>query len=424
MKKYYFLLFFSLFCSCATTSKSPDDSTLISIQVIDRNGFAETVSNKDRLSRYQAMDFSNPQPYQKVLRVFGKNSEGKSSSRITSYHSNGHIWQYLEVMDGRANGTYKEWHNNGRIRMNLQVIEGSADLSDLAQNTWVFEGTNTIWDDQEHKIAEICYLKGMLHGDSIYYYPSGQIKKKISYFQDQVEGPAFVYAEDGNILETIPYKNDKVHGKAFAYDTKGNLLYEETFVEGILQEGNYYPENKKITTGITQGMGVRAEFEEGILKRLVQYKKGLPEGLVKCLNANGSLFLSFEQKDGKKHGEEKEYYPDSTQVKILFTWQEDVLQGPMKTWFPSGEQESQRELYQNKKNGPLYAWYKNGSLLLTEEYEKDLLMSGAYYKKGDKKPVSRISNGKGTATLYDPDGYFLKKIPYEKGLPLLEGEIP
>jgi hypothetical protein len=60
--------------------------------------------------------------------------------------------------------------------------------------------------------------------------------------------------------------------------------------------------------------------------------------------------------------------------------------------------------------------------MLMEEYENDLLVSGSYYKKGDKKPISRINNKKGTATLYDPDGYFLKKIPYEKGLPLLEGE--
>ena len=62
--------------------------------------------------------------------------------------------------------------------------------------------------------------------------------------------------------------------------------------------------------------------------------------------------------------------------------------------------------------------------MLMEDYEKDLLVNGTYYKKGDKKPVSRIEKGKGTATLYDPDGYFLKKIPYEKGLPLLEGEPP
>ncbi len=60
--------------------------------------------------------------------------------------------------------------------------------------------------------------------------------------------------------------------------------------------------------------------------------------------------------------------------------------------------------------------------MLSEEYENDLLVSGTYYKKGDTKPVSRVSDKKGIVSLYDPDGYFLKKIPYEKGIPLLEKE--
>jgi antitoxin component YwqK of YwqJK toxin-antitoxin module len=308
--------------------------------------------------------------------------------------------------------------------MQLQVIEGSADLSETAQSTWVFEGVNTIWNDQGKKIAEIYYEKGMLHGDSIYYYPSGQIKKTIPYFQDKIAGTVFFYGEEGNILECIPFENNKMHGKAYAYDQKQNLLYEETFCEGNLQEAKYHLVDKKMQAGVVEGEGTRAEFEDGLLKRLVQYQKGVPEGLVQCLFPDGTLHLSYQQKDGKKHGEEKEYYPGSSQVKILLSWQEDVLQGTTKTWFVDGLQESQRELYQNKKNGPLYAWYKNGDLMLAEEYEKNLLISGTYYKKKDKKPVSQIHNGKGTATLYDPDGYFLRKIPYEKGLPLLEEETP
>src|SRR3989339_1387660 len=100
------LLFLSILCillsSCASRSQSSKDPTLVSIQVIDRNGFSETISTKDRLARYETTDFSQPQPYQKVLRVFSKNEEGKNPSIITSYHSNGHLWQYLEISNGRA----------------------------------------------------------------------------------------------------------------------------------------------------------------------------------------------------------------------------------------------------------------------------------------------------------------------------------
>ena len=423
------MLSFTLLSSCKERVQTSNESTLISIQVIDRNGFAETVSAKDRLSRYKNVDFCDPQPYQKVLRVFGKNNLGQSTSRITSYHSNGHIWQYLEIVDGRAHGTYKEWHLNGRQKMQLEIIEGSAELSQEAFSSWVFEGKNLVWDDQSNLVAEIFYEKGMLHGESLYYYPEGQIKKRIPYFQDKIQGSIIFYAADGTILETISYLNDEPHGKAFACNQQGGVIYEELFENGLLMKGLYYGPNGEELTSISDGSGCRTEFEDGVLKRFVQYVNGFPDGLVECLDSKGFVHISYNQKDGKKQGEEKEFYPkksieDPYKIKILLNWQTDVLQGPVKTWFINGSQESQKEMYQNKKNGLCFAWYKNGDLLLSEEYENDILSSGSYYKKGDKKPVSRIIVGKGTATIYDPDGYFLKKIPYEKGIPLIETPNP
>jgi len=79
-------------------------------------------------------------------------------------------------------------------------------------------------------------------------------------------------------------------------------------------------------------------------------------------------------------------------------------------------------MYQNKKNGMALAWYKNGDLMLSEEYEKGILSSGSYYKKGDKKPISKIFSGKGTATLYHSEGYLLQKVFYEKGIPSVDND--
>lgn len=421
MKK-FLILSLLLLCSCGEKTKTADDTTLLSIQVIDRNGFAETISAKDRLARYKNTDFCNPQPYQKVLRVFGKNSEGKPVSKVTSYHPNGYLKQYLEAVDGRAHGLYREWHPNGKLKMELSVIEGSAELSEVAMGSWIFEGKNTVFDDQGHLLAEILYEKGVLQGNSLYYYPEGQIKKICPYTQDKLDGSVLTYSPEGSLLEILAYANDEPHGKSASYREDGSLLFEELFEEGLLQEGTYYIHDAPIA-GVHQGAGKRAEFTEGKLTRLVSYHKGSPEGLVECLTPNGSIHVTYFQKEGKKQGKETEYYLDTpSQPKIVLHWQDDMLQGLVKTWYPDGTLESEREMYQNKKNGPSLAWYKNGSLMLQEEYEKDLLTSASYYKKGDKKPVSRISKGKGTATLYNGEGYFLKKIPYEKGLPLLESE--
>ncbi len=414
-------------CSCSFKSKTADDSTLVSIQIIDRNGFAETISSSDRLGRYQKADFKGAQPYQKVLRVFGKDEQGQTPSIITSYHANGHLWQYLEISNGRAHGTYQEWHFNGHKKMDLHVIEGIPELSDAALKSWVFDGTNQIWDEQGALVAEISYEKGFLQGDSFYYYPSGQIKRQIPYVQDEMHGSLICYHENGDISEIIPHIKGVRHGIASSFFPNKTLAYQETFEDGRLMEGQYYSEKGDLISSILAGSGRRYESESGSLKRLVQYEKGVPDGLIECLDDKGNLKISFTQKEGKKHGEEWEYYPKESpnaplKPKLLLHWQEDVLQGMVKTWFQSGKQESQKEMYQNKKNGVAYAWYENGDLMLSEEYEKDILSTGTYYKKGDKKPVSKVFQGKGIATLYHPSGYLLQKVSYEKGAPSLEND--
>lgn len=418
----FFLVVLFLLSGCSHRGQQENGPNLVSIQIIDRNGFAETVSAKDRLSRYQKVDFLAPQPYQKVLRVFQKDPTGKSPSSITSYHQNGHIWQSLEVVDGRAHGTYTEWYPNGRMKMQINLIEGIAELSERAFASWVFEGKNTVWDEQGFLVAEILYEKGMLHGPSTYYYKSGHIKKQIPYIQDKIEGHLLIYTEDGTILESFSFVNNSLHGLCYAYNKLGHLLYEETWKEGKLLEGTYFGPSGEVISKLSNGFGKKGEFEEGVLTQSIEYKDGKAEGLVCCLDKEGNICSTYYQKEGKKHGEEIIYYPGTGQPKILLNWQEDILQGTVKTWFTDGTQESQKEMYQNKKNGTSIAWYKNGSVMLMEEYENDLLVSGTYYKKGDKKPVSKISNKKGIATLYDPEGYFLKKIFYEKGIPVLEPE--
>lgn len=132
-----------------------------------------------------------------------------------------------------------------------------------------------------------------------------------------------------------------------------------------------------------------------------------------------SFAIRYTQIDGKKTGEEIEYYPNTpNQPKIALSWHEDILHGPVKTWYENGTLESQREFHNNKKEGLSFAWYKNGSLLCVEEYEDDRLIKGSYFKKNDKNPVSKIEEGKGVATLYSSEGLFLKKIVYEKGTPI------
>lgn len=424
MRKIILFISLALLCSCASRTPSDKSDSLVSMQVIDRNGFTETISNKERLSNYKSVDFSTPQPYQKVLRIFGRNPAGQSSSKITSYHDNGHLWQYLEVVDGRAHGIYQEWFPNGRIKIEAHLIEGMADIHDLAQTTWVFEGTSKVWDDQGNPAAEFSYEKGLLHNPAKYFFPNGKLQKLIPYHQGNIHGMLQVFDESGNPLEEIPYVNGEKEGAAVAFWTPGHLMSQEFYEQGRLVDASYYGPDGTILAEIKNGQGKQAQFKEGQLYALVNFSCGIPEGEVELFYPNRALKCSYIVKDGKKNGEEWEYYPSekgqTPMPKLRLHWNEDQIQGQVKTWYSNGQMESQREFNGSKKQGVCFAWYKNGDLMLVEEYENDLLIKASYYKKGDKKIVSKIESGKGTASLYTNEGIFLRKVAYEKGKPQLD----
>jgi len=419
MKKFTLLFLVLILAGCATKSAQNDDN-ITTIQILDRNGFSETISAKERLGKYENTDFFSPQPYQKVVRVYGKSSQGKTRSKITTYHSNGQPWQYLEVENGRAHGKFMEWHPNGEVKIDALVIEGTPDLSEVAQLSWFFEGLCMVYDEQAQVQAEIFYEKGLLEGTSLYYHPNGALEKEIPYSKNEVHGLVQIFDDQGNCIEKINHTDGQRDGQAIAQWTTTQLRYTEEWQKGSLLNGTYYSPDGKEVSRVENGSGYQALFENNMLASLVEYQNGIIEGEVKNLNPKGQLVSIYHIKDGMKEGEELEYYPSNDpkpSLKLSLHWKEDVLQGTAKTWYENGVLESQREMHDNKKHGSAYAWFKDGALMLSEEYEYDKLVKGAYFKKDEKKPTSKIENGKGLATIFDKDGRLIKKVVYEKGVP-------
>lgn len=419
--KYLCFIILCFLTSCAQHVPKDTSDKIVSLQLVDRHGFAETISSKERLKAFQAVDFNQPQSYQKVLRVYGRDPEGQTHSLITSYHENGFPWQYLEVANGRANGVYREWHSNGQLHIEAHLIEGTADINAIAQSSWIFEGESRVFDEEGNCIAAIPYEKGLLHGVSHYYFAGGELKSQIPYEKGLIHGLFQAFDRQGFVTEEIPYSYDERDGKAIAYWAPEKPLYEEEYSLGILLNASYFDSQGNLVSKIEDKEGKKAQFKEGYLHSLTQYQKGVPEGEVQIFHPNHVLYRSYFLHQGKKEGEEVEYYPaqpgEPLHLKLLLSWHEDKIQGQVKTWYPNGQIESQREITNNKKQGLCFAWYKNGDLMLLEEYEFDRLLKGTYYKKGDKKAVSKIDGGKGTASLYSADGIFLRKVLYDKGIP-------
>lgn len=404
--------------SCSSKNAVQDDC-LTSIQILDRNGFKETISTKDRLALYEKTNFSHVQPYEKVVRVYTKDQEGKTPSKINTYHENGQLWQYLEVVNGRASGSYREWHPNGKLRLDVMVMEGMADLSEEAQTNWVFDGLSRVWDEQGNILAEIHYDKGLLQGNALYYHPNGKIHRIIPYEKGRIQGELLLYDDNGQVIGKSVYQKGKKEGLLFFKGDQNIPPYSEWYVHDLLTNASYHDLSGKIVAEIKDGKGRKAFFAKGLLESLHEYQNGVPEGAVIFFDEKGEIKNSFSLKNGLKHGEEWIYY-GAANPKLQLNWYEDEIHGICRSYYLDGTLESEREIYGNKKHGVSSAWYQDGSLMLIEEYENDELREGIYMKKGIPEPVSRVERGEGIVTLYDCNGHFLKRIPLEKGRPVNE----
>lgn len=415
----YILLGIVLILSSCVASRS-QEMKLVSINLIDRDGMSETINNKDRVARYSDVDFLASQPYQKVLRVYKIDDSASVPAIVTSYHPNGQIKQYLEVENGRASGAYREWYSTGIQKLNARVIGGTADVTMEAEKSWLFDGPSAVWNEEGILEAEIPYSKGELAGVSVYYHRNGNVSKKIPFERDRVHGLYEAYRPNGSLLMTAEYCNGRMHGQVNGFWENGQFSSQENYSEGKLDNGCYFNPSGECISKIARGNGWQTIFSNDG-KELREYRNGIPEGEVKVFDVQGRLARSYFIKNYLKNGEEIIYYqfPNSDKLlpKLSINWVDARMSGTVKTWYDNGVQESQKEMTHNVKNGLLTAWYKDGNLMLIEEYDNGKLMKGKYFRKNDKNPVSKILGGQGMATLFDGDGNFLRKTLYNNGIP-------
>lgn len=406
----------------AAKSKRPyKPPQLTSVHLIDRNGFTETISSKERIKQFQNIDFLKQQPYQKVLRIYERNRCGIAYSVITSYYPNGNLKQYLDVENARAKGTYGEWHPNGMPSLFATVIGGDADITPEAEKSWIFDRSSYVWNEKGDLIAEIQYSKGDLQGTSTYYHSSGYVWKMIPYEQDKIHGEEKIYLESGELFQQTTYSQGIKHGFSQRFWPNRQLAAQEEYRQGRLECGQYFDICGTFVSEISQGYGYRAVFGKKELNELQEYKRGVMEGEVKVFGKNRSIARVFHTKNGLNHGEEIDYYEgtatDAPQPKLSVPWHHGNVHGILKSWYSNGTLESQREMSNNVKNGVLTAWYRDGNFMMIEEYDRDKLVKGDYFTKGEKTPVSQILEGKGVATIYDSEGMFMLKVTYERGKP-------
>jgi antitoxin component YwqK of YwqJK toxin-antitoxin module len=293
MRKSFFFLtlsFFVLMTACTQTRlRHLEQPALVSINIIDRNGLSETINNPERLEQYSCVDFLTPQPYQKVLRVFNRDSCGNIPACITSYHPNGTPKQCLEVVNGRACGSYQEWYLNGVLKISAMVIEGSGDIVEGAELSWIFDGCCSVWDENGTLIALIPYVKGSQEGVAMYYHSDGSIWKTIPSQNGLMEGAVEIYNSDGTLLQRSHYCRGLLDGRSERYWGIEKLSAEEVYFEGLLSSGHYYDQDGQCISQIDEGNGTRVIFSRDRICEEHEYRSGVLEGEITVFDKSGCI---------------------------------------------------------------------------------------------------------------------------------------
>lgn len=400
-----------------------DKLSLISINLIDRNGLSETIGSKDKLIQYAKINFLSPQPYQKVTRVY-KNTKGERVACLTTYHSNGQIKQYLESVNNRACGRYREWYENGQLKIRAHVVGGISDLHPSAEASWLFDGETLAYNDEGILEAKIHYKMGALEGPACYYHHNGRLWKSCSYHKNALEGEFCTFTSEGHLLKKQIYQQGALHGLSQRYEigsAQQIILAEEEYQQGALISGTYLcPQTYQQIAEVSLGQGTQIIYGHQAVVEIRTIKQGLVDGQVQCFDPSGQhLIQTYSIAQGLRHGEEYFFYPESTNPKLMLTWHQGILQGPVKTWYSSGTLESCKELINNKKSGLLTIYYPSGQVMATEEYDQDLLLKGEYFRLGDRIPYTKVDKGCGLASFFTSTGLMYKKIHYQDGKPLI-----
>lgn len=400
-------------------------ATLTSIQLTDKNGLKQTISHEDRLKGFEQVDFQKPQPYEKVVRSYLDKKTKRDFSKVTTYHPNGHVFQSLDVVGGRAFGAYHEWYPNGQKKIEAVVIEGPGDLSPNSQLNWVFDGVSKAFDEKGRIQAEIYYEKGLLSGQSLYFDPSGQVCHVIPYERGVACGTEIFFDNKGRTIKQRSYKQGKLHGKSLCKNSDLEPNFSEYYEEGRLIEADYMDFDANSIYKVRDGQGQRPLFEGGKLQSLQTITDGKVEGEVKIFDDKGNTMRTYYIKDGEKEGGEWIYYPGSAnKPKLYIEWKEGAVCGISRTYYPTGTVKAEREMVDNKKHGLLSAYYEDGSLMLMETYDRDQLVHGKYLKRGELDPISVVESGTGEATFFDETGKKTHTVIYEKGKVVVDSEGP
>ena len=247
--------------------------------------------------------------------------------------------------------------------------------------------------------------------DSIatWYYPNGQIKNKISYYKGILQGQRIDYYETGQTESIVKYVNGKK-------DSVGIFFYPNEQIDCI----------ENCSVGKLQGIST-SYFENGKLKSILKYEKGKLDSIASWYYQNGQISCIATYRSGTRQGIQTCYYEDgkiqsivkydkgksdsigtwyyqSGQISSCAKYIEDKKDSIAIWYWPNGNVRNRNKYNLGKEIDTSFSYFQNGQLFFVSYFAEGI--KKRYYENGNLQLLAGYKNGKadGIRYYYGPDG--------------------
>jgi antitoxin component YwqK of YwqJK toxin-antitoxin module len=160
---------------------------------------------------------------------------------------------------------------------------------------------------------------------------------------------------------------------------------------------------------------VTSDTSKAIRYRLVIYKAGLANGMVRGYYKSGKLFAKLYYKKGKEEGVGKTYY-ESGVISEEVPFKKGKRNGIRKDYYDNGTLQEEVPYTKDKMNGMAKIYFIDGDISEEDPYKNDQLngIAKVYSEEGGLKSEISFTNGKrnGIAKSYSTNKIVIQETPF------------
>jgi uncharacterized protein len=243
------------------------------------------------------------------------------------YFPDGKVSSEGILREGKPDGYWKNYNIYGKLKS-----EGNR-INFQLEGIWKF------YDEEGNVVLETNYSNGKKEGIRITRTPEERIEE---YFEDdQKQGIASYFDKEGFLIKTIPYENGRENGIMKIYNRDSVVITMAEYRRGLMISREYI--NRYDASNQPTGLW-RTFYNDGNVNEEFTYKFGKLDGYFKKYDREGNLESIRKYNNGEllpdsdelvEYEIRRDYYPDM-KVKIEGSYRDGVPDGVRKEFNPDG----------------------------------------------------------------------------------------